>query len=66
MFVPVVTVEEFLRKKNIASAYEQDDDGWFPLHHAIQDTMKDAGLLDVVMELARGMSVEAFDPYLRA
>ena len=40
---------------------DPDEDGWFPLHHAIQDTLHDAGLLDVVLELARGMPVEAFD-----
>jgi hypothetical protein len=40
---------------------DHDEDGWYPLHHAIQDTLDQAGLLDVVLELARGMPVEAFD-----
>ena len=63
-----VTTEDYLRQKNFAIGrwmvprpQDPDEDGWFPLHHAIQDTLLDAGLLDVVLELARGMPVEAFD-----
>ena len=60
--VATVTTEDYLRQKNFATGrLDVDDDGWYPLHHAILDTLGQAGLLDVVLELARAMPVEAFD-----
>ena len=57
-----VTTQDYLRQKNFTRGLlDVDGDGWYPLHHAIQDTMRQAGLLDVVLELARAMTVEAFD-----
>ena len=58
----VWTVEEFLFKMHFDHGDHQDENGWFPVHHAIQETLKDPGLLDVVLTLALGMSPEAFAP----
>ena len=64
-FQPVaatVTTKDYLRQKNFTRGpLDVDGDGWYPLHHAIQDTLTQAGLLDVVLELARALPVEAFD-----
>ena len=58
--VKTVTTVDYLRQKNLVMICA-DDDGWYPLHHAIQDTLGQAGLLDVVLELARKLPVKAFD-----
>ena len=64
-FQPVaatVTTKDYLHQKNFTGGpLDVDGDGWYPLHHAIQDTMAQAGLLDVVLELARATPVKAFD-----
>ena len=55
---PRTTVVEFLRAHNFRSAGETDEDGWYPLHHAIQQTAEDQTLFETVIELASGMIPE--------